>query len=76
MSEDNLVSSNLIDLTADIVSAYVANNTVASSDLPKLINDVYGALFQTENVASEPEPEPLKPAVTIKKSVTPDSANA
>ncbi len=72
MSEDNLVSSNLIDLTADIVSAYVANNTVASSDLPKLINDVYGALFQTENVASEPEPEPLKPAVTIKKSVTPD----
>jgi len=72
MSETNLESSQLIDLTADIVSAYVSNNTVASGDLPGLINDVYGALEQTEKAGHEPEPEPLKPAVPIKKSVTPD----
>ncbi|WP_018698560.1 MucR family transcriptional regulator [Amorphus coralli] len=63
---------NLIDLTADIVSAYVSNNTVSAQDLPTLIHEVYGALLKTSGEAAEPEPEPLKPAVPIKKSVTPD----
>ncbi len=72
MSKSNLETSHLIDLTADIVSAYVGNNTVTTGDLPGLINDVYGALQKTEQSANEPEPEPLKPAVPIKKSVTPD----
>jgi len=69
---DSPVDANLIDLTADIVSAYVSNNTVASTDLPNLINEVYGALQRTSSAAQEPEPEPLKPAVPIKKSVMPD----
>jgi len=69
---DSPVDANLIDLTADIVSAYVSNNTVASTDLPGLINEVYGALQRTASTASEPEPEPLKPAVPVKKSVMPD----
>ncbi|MHA7772152.1 Ros/MucR family transcriptional regulator [Roseibium sp. M-1] len=69
---DSPVDANLIDLTADIVSAYVSNNTVASTDLPGLINEVYGALQRTANTSSEPEPEPLKPAVPVKKSVMPD----
>ncbi|MBD8893534.1 MucR family transcriptional regulator [Roseibium litorale] len=69
---DSPVDANLIDLTADIVSAYVSNNTVASSDLPSLINEVYGALQRTSGTVSEPEPEPLKPAVPVKKSVMPD----
>jgi predicted transcriptional regulator len=69
---DNLVEANLIDLTADIVSAYVSNNTVASTDLPGLINEVYGALQKTAAASNEPEPEPLKPAVPVKKSVMPD----
>lgn len=69
---DNPVDANLIDLTADIVSAYVSNNTVASTDLPSLINDVHGALQKTASASSEPEPEPLKPAVPVKKSVMPD----
>ncbi|MEP5624754.1 MAG: MucR family transcriptional regulator, partial [Hyphomicrobiales bacterium] len=69
---DTPVDTNLIDLTADIVSAYVSNNTVASTDLPVLINEVYGALQKTATASNEPEPEPLKPAVPIKKSVMPD----
>ena len=72
MSETS-TSANLIDLAADIVSAYVSNNTVSSSDLPGLIGEVYAALQRTSSgVASEPMPEPLKPAVPVKKSVTPD----
>jgi len=66
------VDTNLIDLTADIVSAYVSNNTVASTDLPNLINEVYGALQRTSTASVEAKPEPLKPAVPIKKSVMPD----
>jgi predicted transcriptional regulator len=69
---EQLNDSNLIDLAADIVSAYVSNNPVASQDLPGLIADVYGALHKTSLGEPEPEPEPLKPAVSIKKSVTPD----
>ena len=64
--------SNLIDLAAEIVSAYVSNNSVSSHDLPNLISDVYAALQKTNGVEPEPEPEPLKPAVSIKKSITPD----
>jgi len=71
MSEETL-NANLIDLTADIVSAYVSNNAVASADLPGLISEVFAALERTSSTTIEPEPEPLKPAVPYKKSVTPD----
>jgi predicted transcriptional regulator len=66
-------ANNLIELAADIVSAYVSNNTVSANDLTVLIGDVYAALQRTSSgVVAEPQPEPLKPAVPIKKSVTPD----
>ena len=64
--------ANLIDLAADIVSAYVSNNSVAAHELPNLIGEVYLALHKTSGGEPEPEPEPLKPAVPIKKSITPD----
>ncbi len=59
-------------MAADIVSAYVSNNTVPVSDLPKLIADVHRALGATQMGMREPEPEPLKPAVNPKRSVFPD----
>jgi predicted transcriptional regulator len=62
----------LIDLTADIVSAYVSNNTVPAADLPALIANVHRALTNTQMGMAEPAPEPLKPAVNPKKSVFPD----
>ncbi len=71
MNEQN-GSADLIDLAADIVSAYVANNTVPAADLPALIADVHRALSNTQNGLQQPEPEPLKPAVNPRKSVFPD----
>jgi len=71
MSDQN-GSADLIDLAADIVSAYVSNNTVPAADLPALIADVHKALSNTTMGVSQPEPEPLKPAVNPKKSVFPD----
>jgi predicted transcriptional regulator len=62
------VNSN-IELAADIVSAYVSNNSVPASDLPALISDVYNALLRVgSGVAPEPV-EPPKPAVPVKRSI-------
>jgi predicted transcriptional regulator len=70
---DGAEQDNLIELTAEIVSAFVSNNSINSGDLSGLIGDVHAALKRTANgVAPEPEPEPLKPAVSIRKSITPD----
>src|SRR4029078_7069383 len=65
-------NAELIDLAAEIVSAYVSNNSVSASDLPGLIADVHRALSNTQLGVSQPEPEPLKPAVNPKRSVFPD----
>src|SRR5688572_18788377 len=70
---DTAGQDSLIELTAEIVSAYVSNNSVASADVSNLINDVHSALNRTASGAAlEPEPEPQKPPVPIRKSVTPD----
>ncbi len=71
MIEEDAVG-DLIDLTADIVSAYVSNNSVAAADLPALIAEIHSALSRTHGGMNEPEPEPLKPAVNPKKSVFPE----
>lgn len=62
----------LVQLTADIVSAYVSNNSVDAGALSKLIEDVHMALVRAPAAAAEPEQKPLVPAVPVRKSVTPD----
>jgi predicted transcriptional regulator len=65
-------SGNYIELAADIVSAYVSNNSVPAGELPSLISDVHMALQRVGNGAAEAPAEAPKPAVSVKKSVTPD----
>jgi len=69
---DPIEQENLIELTAEIVSAFVSTHPVAAGDLPGLINQVHSALYRTATGAVEPETEPLKPAIALKKSITPD----
>ena len=71
MSEST-INANFIELTAEIVSAYVSNNTVAAADIPGLINQVYGALSRVSGAPGDAPAEPLKPAVSVKKSITPE----
>jgi predicted transcriptional regulator len=60
-----------IQLTADIVSAYVSNNSVSSAEIPALISQVYSALMRISNGTAVAAPAgPLKPAVPIKRSIT------
>ena len=61
-----------VDLTADIVSAYVSNNTIASGDLAALIATVHSALVSAAQTAQEPAAGELVPAVPVKKSVLGD----
>ena len=60
----------LVELTAEIVSAYVTNNTVVATDLPALINNVFDALKKASSTGAQPAKEELRPAVPVKKSVT------
>ena len=64
-------SPELLSLTSDIVSAHVANNSVAVSDLPGLISGVYTAL---SGLGTAPAPIAIKPepAVSIRASIKPE----
>ncbi len=70
MSE-KINTSELLGLVTNIVAAHVSNNSVAVSDLSGLIRDVYGGLCSVQEGGGR-EVERPTPAVSIKKSVTPD----
>ena len=61
---------SLIELTAEIVAAYVSNNRVGAADVSDLIGRVHMALQGT--ASEQQEAEPLTPAAPIKRSVTAD----
>jgi predicted transcriptional regulator len=69
---ENSMTGSFIELTADIVSAYVSNNTVPAAEIPALISQVHTALSRVGSNLSEAPAEPLKPAIPIKRSITPD----
>ncbi len=62
---------DLTALTAEVVSAYVANNSLRPADIPDLIKSVHRAL-QGLSAPQQAEPEKREPPVSIKKSITPD----
>lgn len=70
MADDPAI--DLVELSADIVSAYVSNNPVSPDGVTALLASVHGALLQLGSAAPIPAPEPPKPPVSIKKSITPD----
>ena len=59
-------------LAAEIVAAYVSANSVSAAQLPDVIRSVVDALAGLDDQAEAPEAEALKPAVSIRKSITPD----
>ena len=61
-----------LELTGDVISAYVANNPVSTTELPSLINEVYSAFRKTDKRQSQEQEIRSKPAVPVKKSMTDD----
>src|ERR1700710_1736343 len=65
-------AKSFIDLTANIVSAYVSNNPRPASEIPALIAQTHAALLKVSTGRAELPLEPAKPAVPVKKSMTAD----
>jgi predicted transcriptional regulator len=61
-----------IRLAADIVSAYVSHNSVPSGEIPNLINQIHAALKRVSAGQTASLADPPKPAVSVKRSVTPE----
>jgi predicted transcriptional regulator len=70
MMPDNPGESTYIELTANIVSAYVSNNPVPSAEIPNLIGQVHSALKRVSGGQAATPAEPLKPAIPVKRSIT------
>ncbi len=67
----NPATKSVIELTAEIVSAYVSNNTTPASDIPALIGQVHATLTRLSGGAPLAQPaEPARPAVPIRRSIT------
>lgn len=62
----------LIDLTTEIVSAYVGHNTVPANELANLIYQVHDALRKAADGVASATAEKSEPAVSVRKSITPD----
>ena len=62
----------LLQMTVDIVSAYVSNNAIASAQIPELISTIFNSLDVLREDETIEEEEPLKPAVPIRKSIGDD----
>jgi predicted transcriptional regulator len=64
------VSADFIALSADVIAAYVSNNSVSQADLPSLIASVHAALRDAVGGKQQAEKVVLEPPVSIKKSIT------
>ena len=62
----------VIEMTADIVSAYVGNNSVSAAELPNLIRAIHTAISGISTGQPEAPAAPQTPAVSVRKSITPD----
>jgi len=74
MTTSDSEPSKSIELAAEIVAAFVANNSLPISELPALIHSVHAALTGVASGSANAAPavEKKEPAVSIRKSITPD----
>ncbi|MEX2454742.1 MAG: MucR family transcriptional regulator [Rhodospirillaceae bacterium] len=75
MAEDDnqrAKDTELLRMAVEIVSAYVGNNSVPTSQVPDVINTIYASLSNLDGAPTGGVAEPLKPAVPVRRSITPD----
>ena len=68
----NKSSTSVLHMASEIVSAYVSHNALPAAHIPELIQTVYKSLSDMEQSQGKPAKEPLKPAVPIRRSITPE----
>lgn len=62
----------ILRMTAEVVAAYVGNNSLPATQLPEVINTVYGTLRRVNGVSTHVNGQPQKAAVSVRRSITPD----
>ena len=62
----------ILRMTAEVVAAYVGNNSLPATQLPEVINTVYGTLRRVNGVSTNLNGQPQKAAVSVRRSITPD----
>jgi predicted transcriptional regulator len=67
-----LDQKEVLRMAVDIVAAYVGNNAVPANQVPEVINTIYNSLTSLQAGQPEAPMEPLKPAVSVRRSVTPE----
>ncbi|MFP3942906.1 MAG: MucR family transcriptional regulator [Alphaproteobacteria bacterium] len=67
-----MTEEETLRLATDIVAAYVSHNQVPASEIPNMIRSVHGTLGTLKNGAEAKSKTPQKPAVPVRKSITPD----
>jgi predicted transcriptional regulator len=72
MSEINENDTTYVELTAEIVCAYVGNNAVPAAEIPALIKQVHGALSDAAEAGAANDGPAPEPAVPVSRSITPD----
>ncbi|HYC03253.1 MAG TPA: MucR family transcriptional regulator [Azospirillaceae bacterium] len=70
--DNELRSAEILRMTAEIVSAYVGKNPLPTQQIPDVINTVYSSLTGLTGTPAQAAAEPLRPAVPVRKSVTPE----
>jgi predicted transcriptional regulator len=72
MTETESQDATFVELTAEIVCAYVGNNAVPAAEIPALIKQVHSALSEASAAANAPDAPAPEPAVPVNRSITPD----
>lgn len=70
--ETTASSEEILKMTADVVAAYLGNNTLPATEIPSVINTVYGSLRNLDGLVTNGSARPPKAPVSIRKSITPD----
>jgi len=65
-------SDEVLRMTAEVVAAYVGNNTLLAAEIPEVINTVYTSLSRIDGTKTNERGKALKAPVPIRKSITPD----
>lgn len=69
---DKISHDDILRMAVDVVAAYVSKNPLPAGQIPEVIQTVYTSLSQLDSQTPEIKPEAPRPAVPVKKSVTPD----
>lgn len=71
-SSEKISRDDILRMAVDVVAAYVSKNPLPASQIPEVIHTVYNSLNSLDNGVPEVKSEAPRPAVAVRKSVTPD----